>query len=393
MPSAPLVSGMTAARGDTDIGTVRRILMTADAVGGVWQYALELASGFCRNGGEVRLAVMGPAPTEEQAHAAISISGLSFVHGDFRLEWMQDAEADLARAGDWLLAQAHDFRPDLVHLNGYAHAALPWERPVLVVAHSCVLSWWRAVHGCAAPEEWDAYRARVQAGLDAADLVIAPTRAFLDTIRSIYSFEAPSCVIWNGRSSAPRTPIDKKKVVMSAGRLWDAAKSVSALAKAAGALDAPVWVAGEDKAGAGGSDALVRLGRLGQREMQQRLSEAMIFALPARYEPFGLTAVEAGQARCALVLGNIATQRELWDGAALFVHPDDTAGLIGTLRRLLAEPALADSLGARAQSRARRFEARRMVDSYQGAYEAMLLAPPRTSPTIAAMPFAGIHSQ
>jgi glycosyltransferase involved in cell wall biosynthesis len=383
---------MTARRGDADIGTARRILMTADAVGGVWQYSLELASGFCANGGEVRVAVMGPAPTEEQAHAALAISGLSLVHGDFRLEWMQDAEADLARAGDWLLAQARDFRPDLVHLNGYAHAALPWERPVVVVAHSCVLSWWRAVHGCEAPAEWDVYRARVQAGLDAADLVVAPTRAFLDTIRSIYSFEAPSCVIWNGRSSAPRAPIDKKMVVMSAGRLWDAAKNVFALAKAAGALDAPVWVAGEDKAGPSGSDALVRLGRLGQREMQQRLSEAMIFAAPARYEPFGLTAVEAGQARCALVLGDIATQRELWDGAALFVHPDDIAGLAGTLRRLLAEPALADSLGARAQSRARRFEARRMVASYQGAYEAMLLAAPRTSPKIAAMPFAGVHS-
>jgi glycosyltransferase involved in cell wall biosynthesis len=232
----------------------------------------------------------------------------------------------------------------------------------------------------------------VQAGLEAADLVVAPTRAFLDTIRSIYPFEAPSCVIWNGRSTAPRAPIDKKKVVMSAGRLWDAAKNVSALAKAAGGLDHPVWVAGEDKAGPGGSDVLVRLGRLEQRAMRQRLAEAMVFALPARYEPFGLTAVEAGQARCALVLGDIATQRELWDGAALFVHPDDIAGLAGTLQRLLAEPALADSLGARAQSRARRFEARRMVDSYQGAYEAMLLAAPRTSPKIAAMPFAGVHS-
>jgi glycosyltransferase involved in cell wall biosynthesis len=366
--------------------------MTADAVGGVWQYALELASGFCRNGGEVRLAVMGPAPAEEQAHAAWAISGLSLVHGNFRLEWMQDADADLARAGDWLLAQARDFRPDLVHLNGYAHATLPWGRPVVVVAHSCVLSWWRAVHGCEAPAEWDAYRARVQAGLEAADLVVAPTRAFLDTIRSIYPFEAPSCVIWNGRSSAPHAPIGKKSVVMGAGRLWDAAKNVSALAKAAGGLDHPVWVAGEDKAGPGESDALVRLGRLGQREMRQRLSEAMIFALPARYEPFGLTAVEAGQARCALVLGDIATQRELWDGAALFVHPDDTAGLAGTLRQLLAEPALADSLGAKAQSRARRFEARRMVESYQGAYEAMLHAAPRTSPKIVAMPFAGVHS-
>ena len=31
-------------------------------------------------------------------------------------------------------------------LNAYVHAALPFGRPVLVVAHSCVTSWWRAVH-------------------------------------------------------------------------------------------------------------------------------------------------------------------------------------------------------------------------------------------------------
>ena len=30
-------------------------------------------------------------------------------------------------------------RPDVVHLNGYTHGALPWRAPVLVVGHSCVL--------------------------------------------------------------------------------------------------------------------------------------------------------------------------------------------------------------------------------------------------------------
>src|SRR3546814_15476866 len=76
-------------------------------------------------------------------------------------DWSSDvcsSDLDITRAGDWLMTLARELRPDLIHLNGYAHAALPWRSPVVVVAHSCVLSWWRAVHGCEAPPEWRTYR-------------------------------------------------------------------------------------------------------------------------------------------------------------------------------------------------------------------------------------------
>ena len=43
---------------------------------------------------------------------------------------------------------------------------------------------------------------------------------------------------------------------------------------------------------------------------------APIFVSVARYEPFGLSVLEAAQAGCALVLSDIPTFRELWDGAA-----------------------------------------------------------------------------
>ena len=42
-------------------------------------------------------------------------------------------------------ARRTSFKPDIVHLNNYVHAALPFRAPKLVVGHSCVLSWWRAV--------------------------------------------------------------------------------------------------------------------------------------------------------------------------------------------------------------------------------------------------------
>ena len=145
-----------------------RVLMTADTVGGVWTYALELCEGLGRRSVAVTLATMGPAPSDEQRAAAARISNLELVESRSKLEWMEDPWADLKAAGDWLLHLEAAVEPDLVHLNGYALAALPWTRPVLVAGHSCVLSWWQAVHGEAAPAEWSRYREAVARGLRAA---------------------------------------------------------------------------------------------------------------------------------------------------------------------------------------------------------------------------------
>src|SRR5919202_6048599 len=47
-----------------------RVLMTTDAVGGVWTYALDLAAGLAAEGIETRLVGLGPRPSERQLEAA-----------------------------------------------------------------------------------------------------------------------------------------------------------------------------------------------------------------------------------------------------------------------------------------------------------------------------------
>src|SRR5690348_12181674 len=111
-----------------------KILMTADAVGGVWSYALELARALAPSGVELVLATMGPLPSAAQREEAARCRNLRLETSEYRLEWMQDPWSDVERAGDWLLALARREQPDLVHLNGYVHAALPWQMPVCVVA-------------------------------------------------------------------------------------------------------------------------------------------------------------------------------------------------------------------------------------------------------------------
>ena len=43
-----------------------RVLMTVDAVGGVWVYATNLARSLCERGCHVRLVTLGPPPRKDQ---------------------------------------------------------------------------------------------------------------------------------------------------------------------------------------------------------------------------------------------------------------------------------------------------------------------------------------
>src|SRR5436853_6484471 len=108
-----------------------RVLMTADAVGGVWTYALELAEGLAEHDVEVALALLGPPPTREQRQELARSSVTGWTHRGFALEWMADAHADLDRTGWWLLELCERTLPDLLHLNGYGAAAAPTPVPKL----------------------------------------------------------------------------------------------------------------------------------------------------------------------------------------------------------------------------------------------------------------------
>jgi glycogen synthase len=346
---------------------VRRVLMTADAVGGVWTYSLALAGALARAGLAVDLAVMGPAPDADQRAAAARVPRLTLHATALKLEWMEGAADDVARAGGWLLDLAARIQPDVVHLNGYAHAALPFEAPKLIVAHSCVRSWWRAVHGTDPPAAWDAYTRGVAAGLAAADHIVAPSAAMLGALVDCYGpLAAPASVIPNGLPPLTRADVPKREVALAAGRVWDAAKNILTLVAAARELSRDgwsasrwaVWIAGDRAPGDGLAaqfPGVVTLGRLDAAAMADAYAAAAVYALPARYEPFGLSVLEAAQHGCALVLGDIASLRENWDGAALFVEPNDAGALAAILSRLAAHPEARVERGARARARAERF--------------------------------------
>jgi glycosyltransferase involved in cell wall biosynthesis len=347
------------------------VLMTADTVGGVWTYGLELCRGLQRHDTRVTLFSMGRMPDEAQREEIAAIGNITLMPTQYRLEWMPDCEGDLAASGELLLSLEQQLKPDVVHVNGFWHAALPFGAPVVSVAHSCVPSWWRACRGTSLPPEWSAYRDWVRDAVNAADMMVAPTQAFFREFQNLNGTPTRARVIHNGRNPARFHSGPKHMLVLAAGRLWDEAKNISGVCKAAGQTGIRVAVAGDTAAPDGdviSMDHVAVLGRLTPDELAQWMAKAAIFVSPARYEPFGLTILEAGLSSCALVLGDIPSLRELWDGAALFVDPEDDNALGASLRALAGDPARTAQLGRLARTRAETYSTEKMAAAYDDAY-------------------------
>jgi glycogen(starch) synthase len=354
----------------------RRVLMTGDAVGGVWEYTLELARGLGRHDVDVLLAVMGPVPDRQQRDAAAALPNLELVTAPYALEWMDEPWDDVAASGEWLLDLERRAGCDLVHLDGYAHGALPFRAPKLVVGHSCVVSWWEAVKGEAAPPRWDRYRRAVTAGLEAADRVVAPTAWMLNQLRLLYGPLPPAEVIHNGRRGDDHHPGEKRNFILGAGRLWDEAKGLRRLARVGAQLPWPVTIAGptapEGETVAPVSPNTRFVGKVSAAALRALYAEAAIYVSPGLYEPFGLTVLEAALSGCALVLSDLGSFRELWSDVALFVPPGDDQALAAVVLELVNSPMRRAGLGEAARRRARSYGEGPMIDRYLATYRSLL---------------------
>lgn len=364
-----------------------RVLFTADTVGGVWTYAMELLNALAPFGVHFTLATMGRSLSSEQRRQVASMTNVALEESAFKLEWMAQPWEDVQRAGEWLLQLEQQYKPDLIHLNGFAHGSLAWSAPKLVVGHSCVLSWWKAVHGGDAPISWSRYWEAVTRGLRSVDMVVAPSAAMMSMLQTHYGPLPMTRVVHNGRSLPTLSHRPKEPFILSAGRLWDAAKNLQALEHIAPDLSWPVYVAGEPefgedhssdnpvvrlKASEGRRNQVQPLGFLSGSELLSWFERAAIYVSPARYEPFGLSILEAALAGCALVLGDLPSLRELWDGAAVFVPPNEPEALADALKELISSAAWRAALASQARRLATRYTPEIMAASYFETYQQIL---------------------
>lgn len=352
-----------------------KLLLSTDTIGGVWTYSIELARALEPQGVEVALACLG-APLSDAQHAeARPLRNVTVYEKPLALEWMNDPWSDVEVTGDWLHELADRIDADVVQLCSYSHAGLEWRAPVVLVAHSCVFSWWRAVHNTLPPDSWGEYHRRVSAGVHAADFVVAPSQGMLAALGAFYGAPRRSVVIPNARSAARFSPRTKLPVILSVGRLWDEGKNIRVLAAAAAGLPWEVLVAGDATSPDGHTmqfDNVRPMGRLAEHTLGAWLGSTGIYALPALYEPFGLSVLEAALARCPLVLGDIPTLRENWEGAALFVAPTDEHAWHAALQQLIADGRMRSQLAQRAYQRAQDFQPERQAREYLGVYSQLL---------------------
>lgn len=353
---------------------VNRALITGDTVGGVWTFVIDLARELSRCGVEVMLATMGNVPSADQKAQAAAIPNLRHEWRNYKLEWMSDPWSDVQAAGEWLLQLESEFQPDVVHLNTLVHGALPFKARTIVTVHSCVVSWWEAVKATPLPSLWDRYVHEVKRSLRAADVVTAPTQAMLDAAIRIYSIDRKKArAVHNGRSSDGFYVDAKSGFFLGSGRLWDEAKNISLLVNAAAELQWDVYLAGHVDHTDGqplASCGCHTLGHLSSSELASWYARADVFIAPSLYEPFGYSALEAAYSGCALILGDIPSQREVWGRAALYVDPHDVDHLAHTARRLAEDPIQTKLFGTRAFAHARRYSPERMCRQYLDLYAA-----------------------
>jgi glycosyltransferase involved in cell wall biosynthesis len=348
----------------------RRVLMTVDAVGGVWRYAMELARGLLNHKIDVVFAGLGPQPTSHQADEAKRLGKLVWL--DEPLDWIAPDEAAVKHLPAKLAHLAREERADVLHLNLPSQAAgIETDLPLVVVSHSCVVTWWHTMRGEKLPQEWQWMKGQNARGMARADVVVAPSGSHAQAIGECYGQQPKLTVIHNSISAFLHGG-EKQPLVFAAGRWWDEGKNGRVLDEAAARTLWPVVMAGSTKGPNGQEISLLNARRAGEIPHRQVLSEvkrAGIVASPSLYEPFGLAALEGARAGAALVLSDIPTYRELWGGAAIFFDPHDAGALAHAVNRLASDSGLRNELAARALARSRRFtpdiQAGRMAELYR----------------------------
>jgi glycosyltransferase involved in cell wall biosynthesis len=351
---------------------LRRVLITLDAVGGVWRYAMDVARGLQSRNVDCLLVGFGPEPDTAQL-AEIGRNELVWTHEP--LDWMVAEDAALGRGAEALASLAREWNPDVVHLNLPTQAVgLPDHWPVVVASHSCVPTWWHAVRGTDLPAAWAWQAKRNQAGFQRANAVVVPSKSHAAALAAVYPRLPSAHVIYNATSVVSESEV-KEPLVLSVGRWWDEGKNGVILDQAAAAMPWPVILAGPVNGPNGEHAAFSNARTTGPLQHQDILAlmrRSSIFAAPSLYETFGLAVVEAAISGAALLLADIPTFRELWGDAALFVPPNDSRSWSRAVGVLAEDAVLRERLAADAGARARQFSLSRQSAQLHALYSSVI---------------------
>ncbi len=359
MASRPLPSG---------IPIPPSVLITVEPPGATWPHVDTLVRELAGLGVEVWVAAVSPLRPGQRIEYA-GIPGVELIGCPVPATSPAEHLANRDQIANWLLALEEMLNPDIIHLTGYLHAGLPWSGKVLVGGYPGS----GASYGRLDMDQRLICRAAFRYGLEAAELVVAPTDTMMTALVRNFGVTRGR-TIRDGRDPSRYVPAVKEPVVLAVGGVRDDPSQPSPLERAAPRLPWPAVVAGDQLDGDGKPvklEGVSALGRLHSSQLVPWFNRASAYVALAA-EGAGTYVPEAALAGCALVLGDTAALRELWSGAALFVAADDPDSVTSGLSTLLTDRRLREAMGFAARRRALKYPARAMAEAYLGAYRDLI---------------------
>lgn len=145
----------------------------------------------------------------------------------------------------------------------------------------------------------------------------------------------------------------ERKGVLELVRAWRSRERKDAELQLVGETDADPAYAARVHEAIGDDPSIIVSGPLWKEDLQRAYSGADAFALPSRYEGYGMVYAEAlGSGLPVIACGVGPVPEILGEDAALLVPPGDVDPLSGALDRMLADPDLRARMSAAARERA-----------------------------------------
>ena len=190
-----------------------------------------------------------------------------------------------------------------------------------------------------------------------------PTDAQVAAVRARYALPEPF-LLYLG-TLEPRKNLTT--LLHAFARLGPAESAGLVLAGPRGWLDEPI-VAEAARLG----ERVRLLGPVPAADLPALYAAATSFVYPSLYEGFGLPPLEAMAAGTPVIAAKASCLPEVLGDAALFVPPEDEAGLAEALRAVLADPALRATLRARGLAHAATFSWERTAVATLAVYREVL---------------------
>lgn len=120
-------------------------------------------------------------------------------------------------------------------------------------------------------------------------------------------------------------------------------------------------------------DSIITLGRVSDQTITALCNACRAFVFPSYYEGFGLPILEAMACGARVICSNTSSMPEVAGGHAILVDPNDHAGWVTTIKRVLSSPADSTAQLA-AVTHARTFTWEKAADQYVEVYRKLVSA-------------------